>query len=120
MDGTELTLWRTSCVSALASKFLSRDDSQVMVMIGVGALAAHLIKAHLTVRPSLRKVRVWNRTIEKAKILVERLREEDEWSGVEFECGECLEEIVRGGDIISCATSSEIAMVKGEMLKVLI
>ncbi|KAJ4839683.1 hypothetical protein Tsubulata_041511 [Turnera subulata] len=54
-DGTVLTLYRTSCVSGLASNILAREDSQVLVMVGAGALAPHLIKAHLAARPSLRK-----------------------------------------------------------------
>uniref|UniRef100_A0A7N2MG19 Ornithine cyclodeaminase n=1 Tax=Quercus lobata TaxID=97700 RepID=A0A7N2MG19_QUELO len=55
MDGTVLTLYRTSCVSGLASKILARNDSETLVMIGAGAMAPHLIKAHLSARPSLRR-----------------------------------------------------------------
>ncbi|PIA44532.1 hypothetical protein AQUCO_01700256v1 [Aquilegia coerulea] len=117
MDGTELTLWRTSCISALASKFLSRLNSQVLVMIGAGSLASHLIKAHLSVRPNLTKVIIWNRTLDKARNLVKKLQEEEELGNVSFEHGETLEEIIGSGDIVSCATSSETAMVKGEKLK---
>ncbi|KAF2312257.1 hypothetical protein GH714_028808 [Hevea brasiliensis] len=74
MDGTVLTLYRTACVSGLASKILARDDSKVLVMVGAGALAPHLIKAHLAAKPSLAKVIIWNRTMKKAADLVEKLR----------------------------------------------
>lgn len=87
-------------------------------MIGAGFLAPHLIKAHLSVRPSIKHVVVWNRTLEKARNLVEQLREE--FSGVEgmsFESNGCLEEAVRVGDVISCATNSEVPLVKGADLK---
>ncbi|KAK9291455.1 hypothetical protein L1049_019403 [Liquidambar formosana] len=117
MDGTEMTLWRTSCVSGLASKLLARNDAQVLVMIGAGSLAPHLIKAHLTARPSLRKVIIWNRTVEKARNLERGLKEEGEFDGVVFESNGCLEEVVKLGDIVSCATNAEIALVKGEELK---
>ncbi|XP_043698393.1 protein SAR DEFICIENT 4 [Telopea speciosissima] len=117
MDGTELTLWRTSCVSALASKFLSREDAKVLVMIGAGSLAPHLIKAHLAVRPSLKKVIIWNRRVERASDLAIKLQEEEELRGVSFEHNGCLDEIIGLGDIVSCATSSEIPIVKGEALK---
>ncbi|CAK8573412.1 unnamed protein product [Lathyrus sativus] len=120
MDSTELTLYRTSCVSGLASRYLSRDDSEVLVMVGAGSLAPHLIRAHFSARPSLRKVLIWNRTVEKAEALAEKLRESDEFSlsGMSFEgCG-CLDEVVGFGDIVSCATNSETALVKGERLKV--
>lgn len=118
MDSTELTLYRTSCVSGLASKYLARRDSEVLVMVGAGALAPHLIRAHLSAVPSLRKVIIWNRTVEKAKTLAKKMRESEEFSGgVSFEgCG-CLDEVVGFGDIVSCATNSETALVKGERLR---
>ncbi|KAI3471171.1 hypothetical protein Pfo_027834 [Paulownia fortunei] len=118
IDATELTLYRTACVSALASCYLSREDAETLVMIGAGSLAPHLIKAHLTVRPSLKRVVVWNRTLEKARILVDQLREESGGlEGVCFESNGCLEEAVRMGDVISCATNSEVPLVKGVDLK---
>lgn len=116
MDGTVLTLYRTACVSGLASKILSRNDSKVLVMVGAGALAPHLIKAHLAARPSLEKVIIWNRTVEKARVLVERLS--GEHSGVCFESSEKLDEVIEIGDIVSCATNSEVPLVKGGRLKV--
>ncbi|KAK4279293.1 hypothetical protein QN277_011092 [Acacia crassicarpa] len=120
MDATDLTLYRTSCVSGLASKYLARLDSQVLVMVGAGNLAPHLIKAHLSAIPSLRKVVIWNRTAEKARILAEKMQESDEGilQGVSFESNASLDEITGLGDIVSCATNSEVALVKGEKLKV--
>ncbi|KAL6291573.1 hypothetical protein ACE6H2_009083 [Prunus campanulata] len=117
MDGTALTLYRTSCVSALASRILSRNDSQVLVMIGAGALAPHLIRAHLAARPSLKKVIIWNRTVEKARNLAEKMQESVAFEGVCFESNGCLDEVVGMGDIISCATNSEVPLVKGKTLK---
>lgn len=86
-------------------------------MVGAGSLAPHLIKAHLAVRPNMKRVLVWNRTVEKARDLVDRLREEGGFEGVCFEANGCLEEAVRIGDVISCATNSEVALVKGVDLK---
>lgn len=118
MDSTQLTLYRTSCVSGLASFYLSRIDSEVLVMVGAGSLAPHLIRAHLSARPSLRKVIIWNRTLVKARTLAQKLRESDGFEGLDFEgSGENLDEVVGLGDIVSCATNSEIPLVKGERLK---
>ncbi|CAI9092310.1 OLC1v1027509C1 [Oldenlandia corymbosa var. corymbosa] len=119
MDATELTLYRTSCISALASEYLSRKDSQTLLMIGAGAMAPHLIRAHVTVRPSLKRVIVWNRSVEKAKALVDNLRKEGGFDeGLSFEeCNGSLEEFVRVADIVSCATCSETPLVKGQDLK---
>ena len=118
MDATELTLYRTSCVSGLASKYLARDDSEVLVMVGAGNMAPHLIKAHFSARPSLRKVIIWNRTMEKARILADKMRRNEGFAELSFEANGCLDEIVGLGDIVSCATNSEIPLVKGEKLKI--
>ncbi|XP_028801433.1 protein SAR DEFICIENT 4 [Neltuma alba] len=120
MDATDLTLYRTSCVSGLASKYLARPNSQVLVMVGAGAMAPHLIRAHRSAIPSLRKVVIWNRTVEKARILAKKMQENDDGmlQGVSFESSASLDEIIGLGDIVSCATNSEVALVKGEKLKV--
>ncbi|OMO86966.1 Ornithine cyclodeaminase/mu-crystallin [Corchorus capsularis] len=117
MDGTVLTLYRTASVSGLASKLLARNDSKVLVMIGAGALAPHLIRAHLAGNPSLQKVIIWNRTIKKAADLAENLQGSNEFNGVSFESNGSLDEIVELGDIVSCATNAESPLVKGEKLK---
>ncbi|XP_022141221.1 uncharacterized protein LOC111011673 [Momordica charantia] len=117
MDGTALTLYRTSCVSGLAAKYLARPDSSVMVMVGAGALAPHLIKAHLAARPSVKKVIIWNRTEEKAKKLAEEMQKNAGLEGVCFESSGNLEDAIAVADIVCCATNSEIPLVKGEKLK---
>jgi ornithine cyclodeaminase/alanine dehydrogenase-like protein (mu-crystallin family) len=60
------------------------------VMIGAKALAPHLIKAHLSVRPSFRRVIIWNRTIEKARKLAEEMRDNGVFDGVSFDSNGCL------------------------------
>lgn len=120
LDGTALTLLRTSAVSALAAALLARDDSRVLVMAGAGALAPYLIAAHRFVRPGLNRIIIWNRTPDKARILAKNLQEEEdrrENRGAIFEHAESLDEVVGLGDVVSCATSSESPIVKGEKLK---
>ncbi|KAL8134631.1 protein SAR DEFICIENT 4 [Apium graveolens] len=115
IDGSEMTLYRTACISGLASRHLSRQESRILVMVGAGAMAPHLIRAHLSARPSLNKVIIWNRRNEKAVALVEMM--EGEFQGVSFESNGCLDEVVRLGDVVSCATNSEVALVMGKELK---
>src|SRR5262245_27526624 len=61
MDATRLTAWRTGAASALASRYLSRPNVARLVMVGAGALAPQLVRAHASVRP-IRQVAVWNRS----------------------------------------------------------
>src|SRR5262245_45794430 len=61
MDAPRLTVWRTAAASALAARRLARADAARMLMVGAGALAPYLVRAHASVRP-IREVTIWNRT----------------------------------------------------------
>ncbi|CAM8937480.1 unnamed protein product [Rhodiola kirilowii] len=117
MDGTELTHWRTACVSALASQFLSLPRSETLLMVGAGFLAPHLISAHLTARPELKRVIIWNRTEKKARELADKFQAERMFEGVAFDSCQCLDDVVPLADIVSCATNANAPLVKGEKLK---
>ena len=65
MDAKSLTTKRTAAASALASSYLSKSDASSLLMIGTGALAPNLIKAHAAIRP-IENVYVWGRNVEKA------------------------------------------------------
>jgi alanine dehydrogenase len=114
LDGTALTVWRTACASALASRYLSRKDASRVVMVGAGALAPHLIRAHASIRP-IRHVTIWNRSREKAAALAEGL--EGTLPGVTFATASDLQGAVGEADIVSCATISSEPIVRGEWLK---
>jgi ornithine cyclodeaminase len=112
LDGTRLTLWRTAAASALAARHLARADATRMVMVGAGALAPFLIRAHMSQR-SIREVTVWSRRPETARRLAETLAAE----GLPVVAAEDLEPAVRGADLISCATLATAPLVKGAWLK---
>ena len=112
MDGTVLTRWRTACASALAASYLAREDAAHLVMIGAGALAPHLVRAHASVRP-IKKVTLWNRTRGRAVQAAFGLAV----GGLEVEVSDDLEAAVRDADIISCATLSAEPLVRGKWLK---
>ncbi|XP_068650924.1 protein SAR DEFICIENT 4 isoform X2 [Aristolochia californica] len=116
LDGTELTLHRTAAISALAAKSLAREDARILSVVGTGALAPYIIKAHLAALPSLQRIILWNRTAERARELVARLEEEG-LGNVNFDHRECLDEAVQMGDVIACASRSDYPLVKGKHLK---
>jgi alanine dehydrogenase len=111
-DGTALTAWRTACASALAARYLAREDASQLVMIGAGALAPHLIRAHCAVRP-IRRVTLWNRTRSRAIGTGFALAA----AGIETAIADDLEEAVRVADVVSCATLSAEPLVRGAWLK---
>ncbi len=112
IDGTTLTLWRTACASALAARYLAREDAAHLVMVGAGALAPHLIRAHSSVRP-IKRVTLWNRTRSRAVATTFALSA----AGIEPNLADDLEAAVRTADIVSCATLSTEPVVCGAWLK---
>ena len=64
MDGEELTLRRTAAASALASTYLSRSDSEHLLIVGTGQLAPYMAVAHCAVR-DIRRVAVWGRDLRR-------------------------------------------------------
>lgn len=112
LDGTRLTLWRTAAASALAAGYLARKDASSLVMVGAGALAPYLVRAHASVRP-IDNVSIWNRTPSRAEDLAERLRGE----GFTARAVEDLEAACRRASIVSCATVSEEPLVYGAWLR---
>ncbi len=111
-DAGTLTNLRTAATSALASKYLSRSDAAVLLMVGTGALAPELIKAHCMVRP-IKKVMVWGRNFKKAMDLSSRLNFDE----ISVEAIDDLNLGISNADIISTATSSPEALVFGDQLK---
>jgi ornithine cyclodeaminase/alanine dehydrogenase-like protein (mu-crystallin family) len=113
LDGTELTYWRTAADSALGAEILSPTHAATLLMVGAGAMAAHLVRAHRSVRPSLQRILVWNRTPERAANLVAQLQEE----GIKAECTLDLAAATKTADIISTCTRSNTPLIHGANLK---
>ena len=114
VDGTSVTFWRTAGISGLATRLLSREDSQTMLLLGTGNLASYIIKANLSVR-NLKRVLVWGRDIEKAKSVINSVNEN--YSDVEFEAVEDRQSACGEADIIVAATGSHEPLVQGEWVK---
>ena len=113
LDGTELTYWKTAADSALGARFLAREDARELCMIGAGAQAPHLIRAHCSVRPSIERVTIWNRTHAKAEALAAAAPVE----GVAFEATNDVEAACRAADIVTTATAAEAPLVLGDWLR---
>jgi alanine dehydrogenase len=112
LDGTELTRRRTAAASALAASYLAHPDAATLLMVGTGALAPHFIRAHAAVRP-IRKVLLYNRSPAKAAALAAEIATD----GFDAAPVVDLASAVAEADIVSCATSSTQAIIKGEWLK---
>ena len=112
MDGTELTLRRTACASALAADYLAKKNADTLLMVGTGNLAPHMIKAHCVVRDYSR-ILIWGRNEEKAERLALSLDIKDK----EIVAKNDLKEASNVADVISCATLSQRPLIMGDWIK---
>ncbi len=113
VNGGELTARRTAAASALAARFLAREDASHLVVVGTGRVAINLVGAHMAVRP-VTKVTFWGRSLSKAQAMA---KEATDSFGVEASAEADLETAVRSADIVSAATLSIDPLIKGAWLQ---
>src|SRR4051812_6515972 len=75
VDATAITTIRTAAVSAVATRLLARETASTLAIIGSGVQAHAHLRSMCAVRP-IRELRIWTRTPENARRLVEVARDE--------------------------------------------
>lgn len=108
VDGTALTYRKTAADSALGAAILARPGVDTMTMVGAGGLAPFLVEAHRAAHPSIERVFVWNRTTRSATALAQTI-----------DGGEAVDDLagaVTASGLVSCATMSDVPLVKGAWL----
>jgi ornithine cyclodeaminase/alanine dehydrogenase-like protein (mu-crystallin family) len=113
IDGTSLTQWRTAADSALGSRWLSRPDSRTLLVLGTGAMAKPLVRAHCSVRPSIDRVLVWNHRPEGAARLVAELTAE----GFRAEVAPDIAAALGVADVVTAATRAVDPVIHGADLR---
>ena len=111
-DGEELTARRTAAASAYAANRLARAETRHLALIGSGRIARGLVEAHMHVRP-IDRVSLWSRTAENAAAAAAAMAAD----GLPVTAVRDLERAVRDADIVSCATLSTDALVRGAWLR---
>ncbi|GLS36955.1 ornithine cyclodeaminase [Mesorhizobium tianshanense] len=112
MDGNVITSRRTVATSALAARYLARDDAKSLLVIGSGRVASQIPDAYRAVR-AIEKVLVWDINNEGAKKLVRSLNDK----GIDSEVVTDLEQSVGVADIISAATLATSPIIKGAWVR---
>lgn len=112
MNAAELTSRRTACTSALASSYLSRKNSENLLIVGGGGVATHLIEAHLAIR-NFRKISVWMRDPQKLSAFITEFKKK----GIDLQPVDDLKAAAAEADVISCATLSKTPVIKGEWIR---
>jgi alanine dehydrogenase len=112
LDGEALTLRRTAAASALAAQRLARASARRLLVVGTGRLAPYMARAYGALFPALLHISVWGRAPSKAQTLAQELRDE----GLPATAVEDLEAAVRAADIVCCATTSTVPLIRGSWL----
>lgn len=112
LEAKSLTVKRTAAASALASQYLSRENSSSLLMIGTGALAPNLIQAHASIRP-IETVYVWGRDCSKALSLSQKFKN----ASFHVQPIKAIKDKISEVDIISSATLSKTPLVLGKYLQ---
>ncbi len=113
MEGGYLTALRTGATSGVALKYLAREDSRVLGVIGTGRQAYFQVWAAMTVR-NIELVKAYDLRREAA----ERFKKEVEgWLGLPVELVGGAREAVKGSDIVVLATTSKSPVISGGWLE---
>lgn len=114
-DGTEVSAKRTGASGGVAMKLLSRQDASVMTICGAGAQGRTQLEAALIVRPTIKKVYVYDIRMESSQRFAEEAM--GKYDGLEVIPVETPEDAVQESDIIVCVTLANDPIVHSEWLK---
>lgn len=113
MRASHLTVMRTGAISGVATKYLSREDSETLAVIGCGTQSLGQIQAVMEVR-SISKIILYNRTQEKAAFLKEKISTVySDWKG-ETKIEKDPNVAVSKADIVVSSTSSDQPVYSGD------
>ena len=119
LQATFLTALRTAAGSGVATAHFAKKDASVLAVYGAGLQAQEHIKAVLSVRPSIQRVHIINRTAPRADELVATLQ--PLFPALQFtvhaladqsaEAVAALAAAVRSAHVICTTTNSSVALV---------
>src|SRR6185436_7236801 len=105
-----ISTMRVGATSAVASKYLARQDAKVMALLGSGEQAKTQVTAHACVR-NLKKVKVFSPTKANREKFAKEMSAE---TGIEVVAVDSAEEAVRGSDIDTAATNTVEPVIQGK------
>ncbi len=103
---------RTGAASAVATKYMAREDASVMALIGAGWQAESQLAAIAEVR-TLEDVRVFSRTAERRESFAAKMAEQ---LGLNVRAVDSAKEAVKGADIVTTITTARNPVVEGAWL----
>lgn len=112
LDGMVITAMRTAAAAGVAAKYLAPGGAETAGCVGAGVIGRTMIIALKHVLPNLKKVKLTDLNLEKAKSLAA------EFDGqIEVEPVDSVKDAVYGQDVIATMTTSRKPFVKTEWVK---
>lgn len=110
MDGTWITNMRTGAAAGVATKYLARDNSEILGLVGAGVQAATGLEAINEVM-DIKEVRVSCRTCQTRENFAKEVSEK---YGIEAKAVDTIKEAVKGADVLLTTTPSREPVVKSK------
>ncbi len=124
LDASYITGLRTGASGAIGAKYLARQDSRHLLVVGCGGQAAFQVAAALTALPGLRQVTVSGpRSLQRAQSFVsalpQRLTEEFslDVSGIAFAAAASPEQALQTADVVITVTPSRTPLIQKEWVR---
>ncbi len=126
LNSSPITLYRTGAAAGIGAKYLARQDSKNLLVVGCGNIAVYSVVAILLTMPKIENIFISNpkdyesltRRIDSIKQKINELLEECNVTlKANIECVNNLEKYTKVSDIIVTATPSEEAMIKFNWVK---
>lgn len=126
LNASPITSYRTGAAAAIGAKYLARENSENLLVIGRGNVAIYSIVAMLITMQNIKNVYIANPRnyqnledkFDELKEQIDRLLKDNNCNvNPNIVCVEDLEKYTQMSDIIITATPSEKAMIKSEWVK---
>lgn len=106
MAGNLVSAYRTAAVPGAAARIYAADNAETIAIIGPGVMNTTALESFLSIRPSLKRVRILGRSPERTRSFAEYV--ESTFPQLEdIVLARSLEDAVKGADIISVAVTSK-------------
>lgn len=116
MDATLCSDLRTAAISAVAARYLAKENAQVIGYIGAGEQARMNFLAMMSVRPSIKTCKVASRTSASEQRFIEQMKQF--YPQVEFvACNSVYEKAATESDIIVTAISAQLPLLQASWVK---
>jgi ornithine cyclodeaminase/alanine dehydrogenase-like protein (mu-crystallin family) len=114
MDGAALTSIRTGAVSGLSCRYLARQNSETLGIIGAGGQSFQQVNAVVTELRGIKRVKIFSLEPDRTKTLADKCGAE---LGVESVICQSADEVAIETDVLVTATTSKRPVFNGDLVR---